>query len=136
MGHHKKLTAFQTKAKKEVKNEAKNTGLNMCGTAQTLVELARFQSDCHFDCFNFGFVATPQRPFLERRNAEVTVPRVGDILNFHIEYPSQQCGLQRSNATAGNGRVEQQREKARLARATIVPPRYYVLEPIPEEENA
>jgi len=136
MGHHKKLTTFQIKAKNEVKNEAKNTGLNMCGTAQTLIELARTQSHCQFDCFDFEFVIKPQRLFLERHNAKVALPRVGDILNFHIEYPSKQCGLQRSNATAGNGRVEQQREKARLARVAVVPPRYYVLEPIPEEENA
>lgn len=135
MGHHKKLTAFQIKAKKEVKNEAKNAGLSMCGAALTLIELAQAQSHCPFGCFDFELVATPQRPFLERRNAEATVPRVGGVLDFHVEYSSKLCGLQRSNATAGNGRVRQQHEKARLARSATVRPRYYALEPVPEEEN-
>jgi hypothetical protein len=51
------------------------------------------------------------------------LPRVGDIIDFHVEQSSEQCGCRRSNATAGNRRREQR--LAKLALAGTVTTRYY-----------
>jgi hypothetical protein len=122
LGYANRFTPFQQKAKKALKHEAKNCGFNMCAT-QPLLNLAQPTPKNQFDDFDFEFETTSMRPTLERRNAEGIPPRVGDIIDFHIEQSSEQCGCRRSNATAGNRRRQQRSDKLALADTLIT--RYY-----------
>jgi hypothetical protein len=115
LGYANRFTPFQQKAKKALKNEARNCGFNMCAT-QPLLNLAQPTPKNQFDDFNFEFETTSMRPTL-------------DIIDFHVEQSSEQCGCRRSNATAGNRRRQQRLGKLALADTLIT--RYYA--PTPRE---